>query len=83
MQGDGWLIKPRYDNPVAAFDLLFKVYFALKVCYPTGLHNFYNFIESYVYDLGTKARSVVTSLHVNLSNLKLDKGHGEEFICGS
>ncbi|XP_033208048.1 uncharacterized protein LOC117167319 [Belonocnema kinseyi] len=83
VQGDGWLIKPRNNNPVTAFDLLFKVYFALKICYPAGLQIFYNFIESYVYDLGTKARGVVTSLHVNLSNLKLDKIASEEFIFGS
>ena len=73
IQGDGWFVKPHNCNPVTAFDLLFKAYFVLNLCYPRELNNFYNFIEAYVYDLGKKSRGVVASLHINLSNLKLDK----------
>ncbi|XP_033212235.1 uncharacterized protein LOC117169836 [Belonocnema kinseyi] len=72
VQGDGWFVQPHNCNPFTAFDLLFKTYFALNLCYPGRLNNFYNFIETYVYSLGKKSRGVVTSLNVNLSNLKLD-----------
>lgn len=69
VQGDGWFLKAHNDNSsVTAFDLLFKIYFVLNVSYPIGLQNFYNFVEHYLYDLGTETRSVVTSLHINLTN---------------
>ena len=73
VQGDGWFGKPHNCNLLTASDLLFKTYFVLNLCYPEGLNNFYNYIETYVYDLRTTSRGVVTSLHVNLSNVKLDK----------
>ncbi|XP_043481276.1 uncharacterized protein LOC122510577 isoform X2 [Leptopilina heterotoma] len=66
LQGDGWIIKT-FDETcaVSAFDLLFKLYFVLNVCYPSGLLNFYNFMEQFIYKMpGTKVRNVVRSLHI-------------------
>ena len=66
VEGDFWFLQAHNtEHLVNAFNLLFKTYFALNVCYPPGLQNFYNFIETYVYGWNTTARSVVTSFHVN------------------
>lgn len=59
---------------VAAFDLLFKIYFVANLDYPGPLKNFFNFIEKYVYEIPNCHRvagSATDSLYVNLSNIKL------------
>lgn len=73
VQGGGFFLKPSNNEPVNTFDLLFKAYLALNLCYPIGLQIFFNFMDSYVYVVNNQPRGIVTSFHVNLTNLTLDE----------
>ncbi|CAH0547748.1 unnamed protein product [Brassicogethes aeneus] len=69
IQGDGWFIDVNDSgNRVASFDLLFKFFYVLNIEYPESLRNFYNFIESYVYEMNVKPYNIVSSVHINISN---------------
>lgn len=78
VQGDGWFMIPpdTMKYPIAAFDMLFKLYHVLQVCYPTTLKNFFNFLETYIYRTGTRPLSSVSSLHINISNFNNEDDNG-------
>lgn len=58
-------------DPIVAFDLLYKFYYVFNVRYPENVINFYNFIDYYIFKIVKSTKSVVTSLHVNISNIKI------------
>ncbi|XP_067204588.1 uncharacterized protein [Linepithema humile] len=73
VQGDGWLIEvPDKADPIVSFDLLFKLFYVLNVSYPVSLNNFFNFIDFYIFKIAKKTSSVVTSLHVNITNFQIE-----------
>ncbi|XP_036138784.1 uncharacterized protein LOC118644388 isoform X3 [Monomorium pharaonis] len=78
VQGDGWFFMlPHRATPIAAFDLLFKLYQVLHVSYPLSLLNFYNFIESFIYLINVNPSNTVSSLHINICNVVEDAEVGE------
>jgi len=79
IQGDGWFIMPprQVKSPLVAFDLLFKFYHVINVQYPPYLHNFFNFLECYLYNINKTPVSTVSAMHVNISNYA-DAGEDEE-----
>ncbi|CAG5075159.1 Protein of unknown function [Cotesia congregata] len=73
IEGDGWIINVNEEgNQVASFDLLFKFYYVMNLEWPESLRNFYNFLESYVYDLDVKPYNIVSSVHTNIFNFNTD-----------
>jgi len=40
----------------------------LNVRYPLSLHNFFNFLECYLYKINNSPVSSVSALHVNITN---------------
>lgn len=73
VQGDGWIFSlPHRATSVVAFDL-FKLYQVLYVSYPPSLLNFYNFIESFIYEINVNPSSTVSSLHINICNVKVEE----------
>ena len=63
----------------ATFDLLFKMFFVFDLQYPVRLRNFFYFVENYIYKISKKsAPSMVTSLHVNLESLDINKNIDSE-----
>lgn len=72
VQSDGWFFVLQYlATRIVAFDLLFKLYQVLDVSYPPSLLNFYNFIESFLYEININPSSVVSSLHINICNMEV------------
>ncbi|XP_071649997.1 uncharacterized protein [Temnothorax longispinosus] len=79
VQGDGWFLNlPHRATSIAAFDLLFKLYQVLHVSYPPSLLNFYNFIESFVYEINVQPSSIVSSLHINIYNAEVGEPSNRE-----
>lgn len=50
-----------FDNPIAAFDLNFKIFLALNLKYPRRTSNIWNFVQQGVYGLKTANDSNVAS----------------------
>lgn len=72
VQGDGWLIEvPDKADPIVSFDLLFKLFYVLNLCYPASLNNVFNFIDFYVFKITKKTKSVIASMHINISNFPI------------
>ncbi|XP_066581724.1 LOW QUALITY PROTEIN: uncharacterized protein [Prorops nasuta] len=70
------LSRKKQSDAVSSFDLLFKLYYILNIEYPVLLQNFYNFIDTYVFEISMlkkKIASTVTSTFVNISNINLDE----------
>lgn len=79
VQGDGWFFTlPSQVTPIAAFDLLFKLYQVLHVSYPPSLINFYNFIENFIYRINENPSNTASSLHINICNVEVDESGKEE-----
>ena len=74
LQSDGILIDlPRKVNPMAAFDLLYKMHFILNVEYAKSLSFFYNFMDCYVYQMADAvAQNSVKSLHISLMQYRIE-----------
>lgn len=73
IEGDGWIIDVNDEgNQVASFDLLFKFYYVMNLEWPESLRNFYNFLESHVYDMDVKPYNIVSSVYTNISNFNID-----------
>jgi hypothetical protein len=71
VQGDGWFLElPHRATLVAAFDLLFKTYQILHISYPVSLLHFFNFIESFIYEIDVNPLNTVSSLHINICNVE-------------
>lgn len=72
VQGDEWFLSGHdKNNPIVAFDLLFKSYYVLNLSYPTSLLNFYNFMECYIHNIVSQSQGIVSSVHINIANAKL------------
>ncbi|XP_044597497.1 uncharacterized protein LOC123274063 [Cotesia glomerata] len=71
IEGDNWFIDVNQNStPIAAFNILYKLFYVLNLQYPNSLQNFYNFIDCYIFKMkNVKPRSVVSSLHVTLSDI--------------
>ena len=68
---DDFIVQPHQNDPVTAFDLLFKLYYVLNVKYPAPLAKFYEFMQHFIYELIAKnVRGIVTELHVILDQFK-------------
>lgn len=69
VQADEQIISRRQKASfLAAFDLLFKIYFVLDVEYPIGVKNFFQFIETYLYEVCETPSNMVVSLHTAVNN---------------
>ncbi|KAJ8668473.1 hypothetical protein QAD02_010136 [Eretmocerus hayati] len=67
---DGFLINGHDRHSFAVtVDLLFKIFYVFNLHYPTGLQNFYGFMEKYIYDFDKKELpSSVASCHIAILN---------------
>lgn len=74
VEGDNWFINMNQKStPIAAFNLLYKLFYVLNVKYSENLQNFYNFIDCYIFAMeGVQPRSSVSSLHVVFNNTVLN-----------
>ncbi|CAH2085699.1 unnamed protein product [Euphydryas editha] len=74
VEGDNWFIKMNQKStPIAAFNLLYKLFYVLNLKYPDNLQNFYNFIDCYIFAMKeVQPRSSVSSLHVVFNNTLLN-----------
>ncbi|CAD6233229.1 GSCOCG00012267001-RA-CDS [Cotesia congregata] len=73
IQGDEWFIGVHpASKTITSFDLLYKTYYVLNVEYPEKLKNFYNFIDYYIFQMKINPKSMVSSLHTNIVNFKID-----------
>lgn len=63
---------PDNADLITAFDLLYKSFYTFNVKYPKNLQNFYNFFDYYIFKMNVKAYSTVSSLHINIINMKLE-----------
>ena len=72
IQGDGWILH-RHDKTtiISSFDLLFKLFYTLNLSYSAPLMYFFNFFEVFIYKTSDRAGSMITSMHINISNLDL------------
>ncbi|XP_057335475.1 uncharacterized protein LOC130674224 [Microplitis mediator] len=73
IEGDNWLMSVGdKSGPIAAFNLLYKLFYVLNLQYPNSLQNFFNFVDCYVFGMqGVTSRSVVSALHITLSNITI------------
>ncbi|KAH0549758.1 hypothetical protein KQX54_013609 [Cotesia glomerata] len=73
IEGDNWLMSVGdKSGPIAAFNILYKLFYVLNLQYPNSLQNFFNFIDCYVFGMqGVTSRSVVSALHITLSNITI------------
>ncbi|KAH0540384.1 hypothetical protein KQX54_016725 [Cotesia glomerata] len=70
INGDGWFLNvPDNGNSAISFDLLYKIFYVFNLDYPDSLRNFYNFMDFYIYDMDVKPFNIVSSVHVNITNV--------------
>ncbi|KAJ8677410.1 hypothetical protein QAD02_024001, partial [Eretmocerus hayati] len=55
---------------ISTVDLLFKIYQVFNLNYPPQICYFYEFIETFIYKCREYSTDAITSLHVNLMNIK-------------
>lgn len=56
-----------------ALDLLVKTYYVFDVKYPETLIYFFDFLENYCFKISGKVQhALVSSTHINISNITLD-----------
>ncbi|XP_074100641.1 uncharacterized protein LOC141528473 [Cotesia typhae] len=74
IEGDNWLMNVKQNStPIAAFNLLYKLFYVLNLKYPDNLQNFYNFIDCYIFAMkDVQPRSSVSALHVVFNHTPLN-----------